>query len=148
MTTHPSRSNEQKHAESEMLKKLNRKRRIALAPGSVTLENGTKVQIDGIDKSKQVLCEVYAHIGPMKGSQPDKVGTDMLKLILVERENGRRWHKILCFADKEAMRRFSGKSWLAEAAQMFHFELELVTLPHKARIKVRRAQRRQIMVNR
>jgi hypothetical protein len=131
-----------------MLKKLNRKRRIALAPASVRLENGTEVQIDGIDKSRRVLCEVYAHIGTMKGSQPDKVATDMLKLILVEPKHGRRWRKILCFADKEAMSRFSGKSWLAEAVQMFHFELELATLPRKARIKVARAQRRQTMVNR
>jgi hypothetical protein len=86
----------------------------------------------------------------MKGSQPDKVGTDMLKLILVEPKHGKRWHKILCFADEEAMRRFSGKSksWLAEAVQKFHFELELAKLPRKARIMVARAQKRQIMVNR
>lgn len=144
---HASNSTEQQQIESVVLATLNQQLGLNLAPRRLSLSETTIVQLDGLDEENQAACEIYSRLGRLKGSQPDKVASDLLKLNLVEEALGGRWRKILCFASEEAARVVQGKSWLAAAAACFRVEVRLVTLAEAERELLLAAQARQVMVN-
>ncbi|MGA2137763.1 MAG: hypothetical protein ABSH14_02775 [Verrucomicrobiia bacterium] len=127
-----------------MLKILNSKRGLSLHRKQLLLNCGARVELDGFDEKERIVCEVYAHIGPLKPGQVHKVASDILKMLLVERDQGGDgWHKVYCFADKAAAQQLSGDSWLARAAKRFGVEVEVVQPPKQTRASVKKAQRRQ-----
>jgi hypothetical protein len=130
-----------------MLGELNRRPGLSLRPERIKLMNGTQVELDGYDPHQRVLCEIYAHIGPLKGSQPDKVASDILKMVVVEKELGTPCRKIYCFADETASQKLSGDSWLARAAEQLGVERVVIDLPKDIRDLIVSAQHRQTMVN-
>ncbi len=144
---HASDSLEQREAESAVLELVQAKLGCALVPESFSIGDGVSVKLDGINRDRHVLCEIYCRIGRLKGSQPDKVAADMLKLVLVERALGGQWQKLICFADNDAAKSFRGKSWLAAAVTRMGFEILVVELPAEVREQLIAAQRRQVMVN-
>lgn len=148
-TKHKSDSTEQCSAERRILDELNRKLGLSLssAPQKPKNEAVAGIKLDGFDLERRVLCEVYAHIGKLKGAQPDKVAGDILKMLYAEKLLGGRWRKLFCFADKQAAQILTGKSWLAAAARLFDIEVQVVSLPERVRASVRGAQARQVMVN-
>ncbi len=109
---HASSSKEQQKAEKIILGELNSKLGLSLSPSRLQLSDSVQVQLDGLDENNRVVCEVYARIGSLKGSQPDKVASDLLKMELVKQLKGGKWRKIFCFADSEAAKLLQGKSWL------------------------------------
>jgi hypothetical protein len=143
-----SDSSEQSAAELLMLRELNRELGLSLSPQSVTIAGAGTVKLDGLDPGNRVLCEAYARIGALHGSQPDKVAGDILKMLLVEKAKGGDWRKIYCFADNSAARNLRGRSWLADVARRFGVEVRVVSLPQHVRASVKAAQARQVMVNR
>jgi len=82
---HASDSSEQQTAESYMLEELGRKLSLTLQSSKLKLTTGNSVQIDGLNEEKQVLCEIYARIGKLKSAQSDKVASDFLKMLYVEK---------------------------------------------------------------
>jgi hypothetical protein len=144
---HASRSDEQQLAERVMLEALNETLCIALAPARLALSDSVNVQLDGVDEDAKVACEIYARVGRLKGSQPDKVASDLLKLGLVQQVKGEGWRTIYCFADEEAAKRLKGRSWLAAAAIKLNVDVIVVPLPGAVREAVLFAQARQVMVN-
>jgi hypothetical protein len=119
-----------------------------MSPRSLSLEHGVAVNFDGVDDKARVLCEIYARIGPLKGSQPHKVAGDILKLFLAERSLGGNWRKIVCFADPVAAKLLAGRSWLAYAVREFGVRVEVIEISAELRESIAAAQKRQIMVNR
>ena len=144
---HVSDSLEQREAEVAVLTQVNKERGYSLAGDAVPVGDGVVVRVDGIDRERRVMCEVYSRIGRLKGSQPHKIASDMLKLALAERELGGKWLKLICFADSEAAKCVQGKSWLAVAALRMGFEVIVVELPSAIKERLLSAQRRQVMVN-
>ncbi|HNP52533.1 MAG TPA: hypothetical protein PKJ85_12175 [Nitrosomonas nitrosa] len=144
---HASSSTEQQHVEAVILAALNDELALALAPTRLALNGKASVQLDGVDERNRVACEIYARLGRLKGSQPDKVASDLLKLNLVEQVRGGTWRKILCFASSEAAKVVQGKSWLAAATAHFRVEVRVVPLPEAERQLLLAAQARQVMVN-
>ena len=90
-TPHASDSTEQRSAEVALRELINVTLGCTLHPETLDLGSGVKINVDGIDRSNRMLCEVYSRIGRLKGSQPDKVAGDMLKLMLAERMLGGTW---------------------------------------------------------
>jgi len=144
---HASDSTEQQSAEAFILESLSTELGIELTQGKLLLPSGSSVQIDGINKQEIVLCEIYARIGKLKGSQPDKVASDFIKMLLVEKSLGGNWKKHFCFASDEAASILNGKSWLANAAVEFGINVHVYTLPEHIASSVVSAQKRQVMVN-
>jgi len=144
---HASRSDEQQSVEHIIVEQLNLKLGLNLAAARLSLSESVYVQLDGLDEEKKTVCEVYARNGKLKGSQPDKVASDLLKMELVERLNGGQWRKIFCFGDPEAAKLLIGKSWLAAAAKRLNVEVHVASLPESVREKLIAAQLRQVMVN-
>lgn len=146
-SVHASSSVEHQVIESTILATLNEKLGLDLVPMRLALGESSSVQLDGLDEKCQAVCEVYARIGRLKGSQPDKVASDILKLCLFEQFRGSAWRKIVCFACPEAAKMFQGRSWLAAAVKLFGVEVHVISLPESERIKLLSAQARQVMVN-
>ena len=144
---HASDSATQRNAESAVISLLQERLGCTLASTAVTLNDGVIVQIDGFNRECRLLCEVYSRIGTLKGSQPDKLASDMLKLVLAERQLGGTWRKILCLADPLAAKPLQGRSWLAAAARTMGFEVVVVPLTSELRESIVSAQGRQKMVN-
>lgn len=147
MNEHPSDSVVQQNAEIELLQILGRKLTHNLKPHNIRLNNKSSIQIDGFSAEGRILCEVYAHIGALRGGQPDKIAADILKLNLAERQKGGRWRKILLFADELACKQLKGLSWLAEACKDSQIEIEVAEVSREISEKIAAAQRRQKMVN-
>lgn len=144
---HASDSTEQQTAEGYLLNALCDEIAVDLKPKKLDLPSGSSVQMDGINEENKVLCEIYARIGKLKGSQPDKIASDFLKMFLVERSLGGEWQKHYCFASDEAASQTKGKSWLAMAAAELGIKIHVYTLPSSIAASVVDAQNRQIMVN-
>jgi len=144
---HVSDSLEQREAETIVLGFVQPKAGCSLAGEMLPLGDEVVVKVDGFNREHRVLCEVYSRIGRLKGSQPDNLASDMLKLVLAERALGGTWRKLLCFADSEAAKCVQGKSWLAATARQMGFEVVVVDLPSSTRERILAAQRRQVMVN-
>jgi hypothetical protein len=143
MMPHLSDSGEQRRAESELINQLSLALGVELKSEPIELGEGVRIAVDGFNREHQVLCEVYAHIGPTRGGQPDKIATDILKMIAAEKRLHGRWRKILCFADPDAARCLCGRSWLAAVCRDFRVEIKILTLPADLHAAVVAAQQRQ-----
>jgi hypothetical protein len=67
MNKHPSASIEQQDAETELLHVLAHKLGYDLEPHSIRLNDKSSIQIDGFSADGRILCEVYAHVGTLRG---------------------------------------------------------------------------------
>jgi hypothetical protein len=146
--THLSDSAEQRLAEPLILAALTKTLGIALAPETLRLPGGSRVDIDGVAQDHSVLVEVFAHQGPMKTGQRHKVARDALKLVTTAKSlvptNPRL---IIAFGDKQAAATATGKSWLAEALVTWSVEVFIAELQDSVKDGLRAAQARQVMVN-
>lgn len=147
MNDHPSNSAVQKYAETELLRILSQRLKCTLEPHNIKLNNKSSIQIDGFSAKNRILCEVYSHIGPLRGGQPDKIAADILKLNLAEKRKGGKWRKILLFADESACKYLRGSSWLSEICKEGRIYIEVVEASEEIMEKITAAQQRQKMVN-
>jgi len=85
MTESAGDSSEQQNAEEWLLNELSEKRRIKLIKKRFDLEGARQIELDGFCESPLILCEAWSHIGRPVGCQKDKVMTDALKLIFVNK---------------------------------------------------------------
>jgi hypothetical protein len=143
---HPSDSHAQRRAEPLILAELAAERGIVLAPRSLSLPEGARVDIDGVSADETVFVEVFAHQGRLKGGQCHKVAQDALKLITLARgkPNARL---VLAFGDEDAAKSVCGRSWLAEALRTWKIEVFVAKLNEATREDLRAAQVSQVMRN-
>jgi hypothetical protein len=141
----PGNSAEQRDAERVLLDLLGRDLGLALEPAAIVLASGARVEIDGCDASRTVLVECWAHQGPPKPAQRNKVLADALKLTWISTTIYPRPRLILCLSDPLAAAPFlpSARSWAAQALQDLAITVHIVDLPDGTRERVRAAQRRQ-----
>ena len=76
ITKSKSSSVEQQSIEKYLLDTINKKYGLSLKSTKLDLQDGVQVQLDGYNKQNNAICEIYAHVGPLKGSQPNKVASD------------------------------------------------------------------------
>lgn len=107
-------------------------------------------QFDGTYKNSArqwIFIEVYAHQGPLKSAQRQKVCTDILKLITAEKILQQPIQKYILFGCDEAMQCFQNNSWPARSVKEWDIKLEVGELAEQTKQKLRAAQARQKMVN-
>jgi hypothetical protein len=144
---HPSDSTPQKDAEAEMRIFLQKKFGCDLNPETIRNTVGDSLEIDGYSKQARILCEIYAHIGSLKGSQPDKPLADAVKMLLAEKWLGGNWRKVFAFADATSARSFQSGSWRADAMKHLGIEIIVVQLNANSADSITKAQRKQKMTN-
>jgi len=136
-------SSEQREAETWLVDCLSKKLGVTLTKKKFTLDGGSWIELDGFCESPLLLCEAWAHIGPPKSAQKNKVMADAFKLLFVNmliKGDGKR---ILLFGDLEAAAHFQGKSWMAQCLDRHNIIVEVIELPPRFKTKVLRAQERQ-----
>jgi hypothetical protein len=144
---HPSNSEPQKKAELEMRIILQKELGCNLKAETIRSSTGESMEVDGYSKPARVLCEIYAHFGRLKGSQPDKPLVDAIKMTLAEKWLGGSWRKIIAFADVRAASSFQNGSWRANAMRLLGIEIKVVSLKIRSAKSVTKAQHRQNMGN-
>src|SRR5574338_787939 len=126
---HPSDSTEQQLAHKEILSLLNAKYQLTLESRKVLI-NDTLFQVDGYSENPPILCEIYSRIGKMKVAQTNKIGKDILKMLLIEKMQNKTFRKIIAFADEEAAKSFSGgESWYSKLKDHFNIEILVIDIP-------------------
>ncbi len=143
MAPHPSSSNEQQAAGIALVNALSDHLGIALESKVLQLGDDCTIQIDGYSDEPPVVCEAWAHIGKLRGSQPDKVMADAFKLLFCEKLLRKKFRKILLFADDNAKRYFSGVNWQAKCLREHNIEVIALRLPAALLNKIAKAQERQ-----
>jgi hypothetical protein len=143
MTLHPSNSTVQVAIESECLELVGQELDARLIPEVLKLVDGTEFQVDGVDKAKRVLCEVFSHIGPLKDGQRKKLAKDILRLLVAEHSLQGDWRKVICVVDDPAYRYLTKTSWCSVAAKEFGFQVLKVMPDPKSRLRLNEAQVRQ-----
>jgi hypothetical protein len=143
---HLSDSLEQRTAEPLILAGVSKIVGVELAPRSLRLDGGARVDVDGAAPDESVFVEVFAHQGRLKGAQFHKVARDALKLITLGRSRAGS-KLIIAFADPDAAACVTGASWLSEALSSWEIEVLIVDLDDPVRAGLRDAQVRQVMVN-
>lgn len=141
--THPSDSTEQQLAHNEILKLINDNYKFNLVSQKVLLDN-TLFQVDGYSDNPPILCEIYSRIGKMKVAQHNKISKDILKMLLIEKLSGKKFKKIIGFADEEAAQPFlDGESWYAKLKEQFDIEVLVIQIPEELKNSILQAQKRQ-----
>jgi hypothetical protein len=145
-TSHVSDSAIQREAEKVILERASHLLGVTLAPRSLSLPGGARVDVDGASADLSVLLEVFARQGMLKGGQQKKVCQDALKLITLGRLHPRA-RLLLVFADDQAAAYATTRTWVAEALATWGVEVIVVDVGEELRAQIRQAQQRQIMVN-
>jgi len=136
-------SAEQRRAEEYLIARLGESLGATLRKSEIELPGGEWLEVDGVCETPLILCEAWAHQGPPKSAQKNKVMADVLKLLYVERVKSVPARKILLFGDQVAARRFQGENWMARALESFGIEVQIVELPPEMQKAVGEAQKRQ-----
>jgi hypothetical protein len=145
--TQRSSSTEQQAAEPLILEGVEQTVGRALAPKSLKLAGGARVDVDGVDEDEMIFVEIFAKQGTLRGAQFHKVARDALKLITITANRREETRRIIAFGDQAAAACVTGKSWLAEALNTWKVEVVVVDLHEDVRAGLRAAQARQVMVN-
>jgi hypothetical protein len=124
---HASGSRAQRGAEPVILRGVADAFGVELAPASLQLPHGARVDVDGVGPGESVLVEVFAHQGRLKGGQVHKVARDALKLITLARTRPES-KLVLAFGDQAAADCVLGTSWLAEALRTWGVEVFVAEL--------------------
>ena len=73
-----SDSSVQSSTEAICLELLGEKLGASLVPEILRLNDETTFQIDGVDREKGILCEVFSHMGALKDGQRKKLARDLV----------------------------------------------------------------------
>lgn len=139
-------SREQREAEPVMLALLGARLGLTLAPATLRLPSGARVEVDGADPGRTVLVECWAHQGPPKAAQKHKVLADALKLTWIATTIYPRPRLYLCLSDPRAAAPFGqgSLSWASQALRDLAVSVEVVDLPADVRASIEQAQARQV----
>ena len=80
----------------------------------------------------------------MKVAQLNKIGKDILKMLLIEKMQTKTFRKIMAFADEEAASSFlGGESWYSKIKDHFNIEIQVIQIPQELKQTLLNAQIRQ-----
>src|SRR5260370_7571173 len=95
-------SAEQRRAEEYLIARLGESLGATLKKTRVEMPGGEWLEVEGACETPMILCEAWAHQGPPKPAQKNKVLADALHLLYVHRSNSVPARKSLLFGDKAA----------------------------------------------
>jgi hypothetical protein len=117
---------------------------VELVKKRLRVDADSSLELDGYAQSPLVLCEAWAHVGPVKVGQKQKVMTDAMKLLYANAVSGGDGRLILLFADPIAAGIFQGNAWVAKCLTYFGIEVRVIDMGPELKTKIREAQERQV----
>lgn len=107
----------------------------------------TYIQPDFYSHKDCIIGEIFAHVGKPKKAQDNKIANDILKMLLLEKVEGKKYRKIIVVCDDAELKKLKGLSALSESIRQFDIELLYVPIDHALREMLIKAQDRQKMTN-
>ena len=116
---------------------------------TVFLTNGKiKIEPDFYSEKNNIIGEIHSHMGKLKGSQPDKIASDILKMLLLEKVKRICFRKIIVVCDKDEKEQLEGNSYLAETIRQFNIKIFYFPLTEKNKRELKNAMEKQDIRNR
>ena len=103
-----SSSIEQQMAEQVIFQKVNDWLGIELVENAKIFVGNTFMQPDFYSKADGIIGEIFAHIGKPKKAQDNKISNDILKMLLLEKIEGKIYRKIIVVCDEDEMKKLKG----------------------------------------
>ena len=97
----------------------------------------TYIQPDFYSHKDCIIGEIFAHVGKPKKAQDNKIANDILKMLLLEKVEEKKYRKIIVVCDDAELKKLKGLSALSES----------VPIDHALREMLIKAQDRQKMTN-
>lgn len=109
----------------------------------------TYMEPDFYSRDAAIVGEIYAHIGRRHSGQNDKIAADILKMLLLEKLEGKRYRKIFAVCDEELYKKINNgiSSVLAVCFEQFGVEIKMIDIGDEAKDVIVAAQKRQRMIN-
>ena len=142
-----SSSIEQQMAEQIIFQKVNDWLGVELVENAKIFVGNTFMQPDFYSKADGIIGEIYAHIGKPKKAQDNKIANDILKMLLLEKIEGKIYRKINVVCDEDEIKKLKGTSVLAKCIRQFDIEVKMIEIETDLRDTLIEAQKRQRMVN-
>lgn len=127
-----------------MLQHYAKRMKIKFEKMSLHLKN-CKVEPDAYSESPPILVEAWAHIGKLKDGQRNKILSDALKLLYIDKKTKRSFKKVILFSNEETMNCFLSNSWWSKALSDFGIELEFVEIDKETENMIIEAQKQQAL---
>lgn len=142
-----SSSIEQQMAEKIIFEKVKEWLNIELEENAKIFVGKTFMQPDFYSEKDGIVGEIFTHIGRPNKAQDNKVANDILKMLLLEKLEGRTYRKMIVVCDEQEMKKITGTSILAECIRQFHIEVKIIEIEANLRATLIAAQKRQRMIN-
>lgn len=120
---------------------------VELVENAKIFVGNTFMQPDFYSKADGIIGEIYAHIGKPKKAQDNKIANDILKMLLLEKIEGKIYRKIIVVCDEDEIKKLKGTSVLAKCIRQFDIEVKMIEIETDLRDTLIEAQKRQRMVN-
>ena len=121
--------------------------------GKTGLGNESKLFFNGDPKAAikpdiysaeyHIIGEVYSHIGKLKSAQIHKITSDILKMILFEKESGFEFKKYYVVCDKEAKSSMLGNAVIRNAVRIHNIEIVCFELDAPMKIELLETMKKQ-----
>ena len=139
-----SSSMEQQIAKKIIFQKVNEWLGIELMEKEKILVGETFMQPDFYSKSERVIGQIFTHIGKTNRGQDNRIANDILKMLLLEKLEGKTYRKIIVVCDENKKKELlNGKTILAQCINQFNIEVELINIENELRDTLLIAQKRQ-----
>lgn len=113
----------------------------------VVLSDGVHIEPDLYSEKDKIICEIFAHIGSLKGGQQHKISQGILKMLLLEKSMSATYRKVIVVADDKVEKYLNGKSFIAESIRQFGIEIKRINLSEELYNTISSAQAIQTMIN-
>jgi len=140
---HNSSSIEQQNIEKIILKIISDQLGIEFENNPTIQCGGSTIRPDFYSDENNIIGEIYSHVGSLKPTQRNKILSDILKMLLLEKETKRYHRKIIAICDESVLKSISGKSWAATCFRSFDIEVIKVDIGAYNREILINAQKRQ-----
>ena len=110
-------------------------------PLLINAEKEISIVPDYYSEENHIIGEVHSHLGKLKPAQKHKVASDILKMILFDRDNS--YAKMIVVCSEEERDQLTGGSYLAEAIRQFNIKIEYFELEQNLKIKLAEAMKKQ-----
>jgi len=132
----PAESIAQQLAEQSIRAELEKEVGFILRKERFLLGDGRELEVDAANKDKLFFAEICTRLGKLQPAHLEKVASDILKLLFIERTLDVQCNKALCFANATWKTYFQGRSWIAAAAASYDVRIVVVGLPEEILLQI------------
>ncbi len=140
---HDSSSLEQQNIEKHIFQIVSEELDVKLENNPIIKCGDATIRPDFYSEENNIIGEIYSHIGSLKPPQKNKMLTDILKMLLMEKVTKRSFRKIIAICDDVVLKSITGKSWAATCFKSFDVEIMKVDIGEYNREILIAAQKRQ-----